>query len=96
MADTRSVQPGLWNDRWELPYPFVPRQRIPRYPKRITHKQAAAETVDRCRTLIYRIGEISHTTAHLYGYEALEMLEDHERERAKTEGADTNPTTRSS
>ena len=23
MAETRSVNPGLWNDRWELPYPFV-------------------------------------------------------------------------
>lgn len=79
------MQPGLWNERWELPYPYVPRQRIPRYPKRITYEQAAAETVDRCRTLIYRITSLSQETAHIYGYEALERLEEHERERNENE-----------
>lgn len=83
--DIRSVHPGLWNDRWELPFPFVEGKRIGYYPKGLNIGEVAAETISKMCTLRENIDTICKTTALMYGYPALQHLEDHDDERAEAE-----------
>ena len=85
VADTRSVQPGLWNDRWELPWPYIRRRRlVPSYPKGfLTYERAAAETVIRTVPLRSRIRTILDTTSSIFGYNALVNHELQERQNER-------------
>lgn len=60
-ADTRSVQPGLWNDRWELPWPYVRRRRlVDPFPKmQMSGQRAAAEVAIRIASLRAKVYDIS-------------------------------------
>lgn len=85
MANTRSLQPGLWNDHWEMPYPFLRRQRITKYPTNITITQATAETLARIQVLRNRIEDLCSKTSRLYGTSVLEELELHEEQRGSND-----------
>ena len=73
VADTRSVHPGLWNDRWELPWPYVRRHRaIQSFPKIcMSGERAAAEAVIRIPPFRAKVFDILDRTSSLFGYEAL-------------------------
>lgn len=85
-ADTRSVHPGLWNDHWELPIPYVERERIGRYPKNLTYDQLARETIPKARTLVERIEKLC-ITSQMYGFQTLLHLERGEHERRAMGGS---------
>ena len=72
-ADIRSVQPGLWSDRWELPWPYVRRQKVVvSYPKEcLSYERAAAETVTRAVSSRTRIQSILDRTSSTFGCDAL-------------------------
>ena len=80
VADIRSVQPGIWNDRWELPWPYVRRPRfVKNYPKgSMSYERAAAETVIRIAPLRSRIQTVLDTTSSIFGSNALVQHEHHE------------------
>ena len=81
VADTRSVQPGLWNDRWELPWPYINRPRhVAAFPRgRMTSERAAAEVAARIAPLRARVDEILGRTSSLFGYQALVSREYQDR-----------------
>ena len=73
VADVCSVQPGLWNDHWELPWPYVRQPRfVKNYPKEcMSYERAAAETVVRIAPLRSRIQTVLESTSSVFGSEAL-------------------------
>ena len=60
MADSRSVHPGLWNDRWELPYPYV--RRLPKFAIDIP---AEASVVDTLKSIVNTLEEGKNHVHHL-------------------------------
>ena len=80
VADVRSVQPGIWNDRWELPWPYVRRPRfVKNYPKEcMSYERAAAETVIRIAPLRSRIQTVLDSTSSIFGSNALVQHEHQE------------------
>ena len=67
MADSQSVHPGLWNNRWELPYPYV--RRLPKFAIDIPDDANVVETLKSIvKTLEEGKDHIHHLQNRVYEY----------------------------
>ncbi|KAK7682200.1 hypothetical protein QCA50_014787 [Cerrena zonata] len=81
MADTRSVQPGIWNEMFELPFPNINRRRDTPLPRPITLSDARPELSNRLKALHLRIVQLCKEIGDVFGLPALERLEQARAER---------------
>lgn len=85
MADMRSVHPGLWNDRWELPYPFV--RHRPAFLLKSTEDAhpviAVQEVIEELQKARDHIRDLRIKLFRFYNTPSLVLLQSHEKRRSR-------------